>query len=371
MILNLYLLRRFLWTWGLITLVFVGLLMPIDIMEQVRKLGTRGNGLGDGMWLAALNLPAALYQLQPLIVILSTIALFLGLARSSELVVIRASGRSLVRSLMAPVAGAFLLGLVGLLVVNPIVAATQRAYERAVADLALGPSSVVSLSPEGVWLRQGNLDHDGQSTGQTVIRAARTSLDGTVLYNATFLEFDAEGTPTRRIEVRRARLMDGAWELNGAKSWPLALSRNPERDATYTLQTTLASSLTQAQIRNSFGTPSAIPIFELPGFIARLDAAGFSARLHRVWLAMELVNPLLLVAMVLIGAGFTMRHARAGSVGPRVLLALLVGFGIFFLRNFAQVMGENGQLPILVAALAPPLAGMALALGLLLHLEDG
>ena len=133
----------------------------------------------------------------------------------------------------------------------------------------------------------------------------------------------------------------------------------------------LPSNLTENQIRDSFGTPSAIPIFELPGFIARLDEAGFSARLHRIRLATELVNPLLLISMVLVGAGFTMSHGRGGGTGVRVLMALLFGFGLYFLRNFAQVMGENGQLPVAMAALAPPLAGCALALGLLLHLEDG
>ena len=40
-------------------------------------------------------------------------------------------------------------------------------------------------------------------------------------------------------------------------------------------------------------------------------------------------------------------------------------------RNFAQVLGENGQIPVLLAVWAPPLAAIGLSLGLLLHLEDG
>jgi lipopolysaccharide export system permease protein len=54
-----------------------------------------------------------------------------------------------------------------------------------------------------------------------------------------------------------------------------------------------------------------------------------------------------------------------------VLYAMLAGFAIFFLRNFAQALGETGQIPILVAAWSPPLAAALFALGLLLHLEDG
>jgi lipopolysaccharide export system permease protein len=66
-----------------------------------------------------------------------------------------------------------------------------------------------------------------------------------------------------------------------------------------------------------------------------------------------------------------MRHARMAQTGVLVLLALLSGFGVFFLRNFGQVLGENGQIPVILAAWSPPVAAVLLALGFLLHLEDG
>ncbi len=86
---------------------------------------------------------------------------------------------------------------------------------------------------------------------------------------------------------------------------------------------------------------------------------------------MELATPLFLVGMVMIGAGFTMRHARFGRTGVMVLLALLMGFGGYFVRNLAQIFGEDGQIPVMLAAWAPPLAVVLMSLGLLLHLEDG
>lgn len=365
MILSLYIARRFLWLVLMVTLVFTALLLPIDLMEQLRELDGQSAGIGDGLRLAALNLPAALYQILPLIVILATLALFLQLARSSELVVIRAAGRSAIRALFAPVAAAILLGGLALLIVNPIVAATQGVYEREIAQFRTGQSSVLSVSEEGVWLRQGDRD------GQTVIRAARSSLDGTVLFEATFIAFDGEGTPIERVDARRAELSQGDWLLEDAKRWPLGSSDNPERDAKAVAVATIPSTLTEDQIRDSFGVPSSIPIFQLPSFIRQLDAAGFSGRSHRVWMHMELANPFMLAAMVMIGAAFTMRHARAGKTGTMVLVALLLGFTIFFLRSFAQTLGENGQLPVQLAAWSPPFAAILLSLGVILQLEDG
>jgi lipopolysaccharide export system permease protein len=66
-----------------------------------------------------------------------------------------------------------------------------------------------------------------------------------------------------------------------------------------------------------------------------------------------------------------MRHTRLGRTGVMVMLALGLGLGLYFLRNFAQVLGENGQIPAELAAWSPPVVGILLSLGLLLHLEDG
>jgi lipopolysaccharide export system permease protein len=166
-------------------------------------------------------------------------------------------------------------------------------------------------------------------------------------------------------------VVEGAWELTGVRRWPLVEGVNPEARAESLPQLTLPSTLTREQIRDSFGKPETVPIYQLPAFIAQLNGAGFAALQHRVWLQSELSSPLMLAAMVLIGAGFTMRHTRFGRTGIMVLSAILLGFGTFFVRSFAQVLGETGQLPVALVAWTPPIAAILLAVALLLHTEDG
>ncbi|NCU20809.1 LPS export ABC transporter permease LptG [Candidatus Falkowbacteria bacterium] len=371
MTLSIYLARRFLRAFGMVLGVFLGILYLIDMVEQVRRFGGASLSFGDLAVLSALNVPGALYTILPLIMVLSGVTLFLGLARTSELVVIRAAGRSALRMLAAPVLVALVLGAVAVGFGNPIVAATQKRYETLSDNFSRGGAQAVSIGREGVWLRQGNPERgDATGIGQTVIHAGRANLDATTLYDVRFLIFAPEAGPMRRIDAAEARLMNGQWHLRAAKDWPLT-GANPERAAVWHDNLTLASDLTPERIRDSFGTPSAIPVWDLPKFIAGLERAGFSAQRHQVWLQMELALPLVLAAMLLLAAGFTMRHVRFGGTGVRVLLALAAGLGIFFLRNFAQVLGDNGQIPVALAAWAPPAVALMLALALLLHLEDG
>lgn len=364
MTLNLYIARRFLWLFLRIAGGLFGLMVLIDIVDQLRRFSGSAISLAEAATLALMNVPSTMYTVLPLVMILSAIGLFMALARSSELVVIRAAGRSGLRFLLAPFATALVLGLVSVALFNPLVAATSKRYDALSSGHARG-GSVLSLADGGLWLRQGD------EAGQVVIHASRANLDGTELYDATFLAFTPEAVPSTRTMARQARLASGAWVLQGAKQWQLDAA-NPERSASLLPDgTAFPTDLTIDSIRDSFGTPSAIAFWDLPAYIRNLEEAGFSARSHRVWFQMQLALPLFLAAMVLIAAGFTMRHARLARSGPLVLQALLCGFAVYFLRNFGQILGENGDVPIALAAWSPPLVATLLALGLILHQEDG
>ena len=364
MILDRYFARRFAGILSGVLGIFALIVGFVGLVDQLRRFSDSEASFGQLFALALLALPQGIYDILPLIVILATIALFLGLARSSELVVTRAAGRSALRAIVPPVMVALIVGCLAVAVLNPIVAATAREYEARSTALS-GEGSVLALGETGLWLRQGN------AAGQTVIHAERANLAGTELQGVTFLTFAPEGGPVSRIAAETATLSDGAWVLHNAKTWPLARDSTPEALAARAESLRVPSTLTPDEIRNSFGTPASIPIWDLPAFIDRLQAAGFSAQRHQVWLQIELAQPLFLVAMVMIGAAFTLRPQRGGRTGMMVLFAILLSFAIYFLRNFAQILGENGELPAVLAAWGPPLAAIGLSLGLLLHQEDG
>ena len=133
----------------------------------------------------------------------------------------------------------------------------------------------------------------------------------------------------------------------------------------------LETQLTGAKILDSFASPATISFWSLPGFIELLEKAGFSAQRHRLQWHRLLAVPLLFAAMVLLSAGFSLRHSRRGHVGLIMVLGMLAGFLLYFLSNFVHALGLSGKIPVILAGWAP--AGISLMLGttMLLHLEDG
>ncbi len=373
MILSAYVARRFTRLLALIALIFLSILFLVEMVEQVRRFGDDGVGLAGAAQLAALNITGSFYSILPLVTVLAGIALFLNLSRSSELVAIRASGRSGLRVLAAPAIASALIGMLCVALLNPLVAATGKQYDARVAAVQSHGGEAISLGDSAVWLRQGlavPLPDGSTEAGQVVIRASRASPDATTLYNATFMLFTPEQGPTGRIDAVEARLADGAWQLRDTKAWPLTAD-NPETRARIMASYEIPTDLTADRIRDSFGRPDAVPFWQLPSFIAGLERAGFSAQRHRVWFQMELARPLLMAAMVAIAAVFTMRHMRGRKMGMLILGAFACGVGLFFLRNLAQVLGDNGSIPAILAGWAPPLVALLFALGALLQLEDG
>jgi lipopolysaccharide export system permease protein len=366
MTLGLYLTRRLAGTFGVIAAVFIGILYLFELVEMMRRFGGGEVGMRQILWLAALRAPTTFYQVLPLLAILSAMALFLALARSSELVVIRAAGRSAVRMLVEPFVATLLFGALVVAALNPVVAAATRLYQ-AQSQAITAPDLVLQVAVDGtgLWLRQGD------SLGQTVIRAGSVEGDGLTFRDTGFIAFDADtGAPVARIEAALARLGPGAWELHEAKRWDLTAA-NPEREAQSYDRLALSTDLTPERIRDSFARAGAVSIWALPELIASLERAGLATRALRVQLQSELALPVLMAAMMLVGTVLSMRHSRAGGAGTRIMVTVIAGFSLFFLRNFAQILGENGQVPLALAVWTPPLATILLALGVLLHLEDG
>ena len=134
----------------------------------------------------------------------------------------------------------------------------------------------------------------------------------------------------------------------------------------------LPTTLTVARIHDSFATPQTISFWDLPEFISTLEAAGFSAVGHRLQLHTLLAAPLLMSAMVLIAAAFTLRlHGRRGGAAMIVAGALLCGFAFHIFSDLVFALGLADKVPVVLSAWTPSSVVTLLGVTSLLFLEDG
>ena len=364
MLLHLYFAGKFVRNFIVALSIFTIFMLLIDITEQLRKFAVSTDFI-EIFFLALLNLPSSVYQVLPLIIILSSASIFLSLARNSELIIFRAAGKSSVSMLITPAFFSFLIGVVAISFINPIVAATSKQYENAKAKLVDGQETTISIGNEGLWLRQAD------KKGHTVIRAKRANSDATELYDATLIKLSEEKLPIQRIEAKILTLQESVWIAKNTIIWPITYGVNSQSHIQERSIVEIPTSLKMEQISDQFGDPSTISVWSLPDFITQLEQAGFSAKRYSVWLQSELSKPIFLLAMMLISAAFCMRQNNFKGTSLNVLTAVIVGFLLFYAKNFVLILGINGQLPAFIAAWGPPFAALFISLGLFLNREEG
>ena len=133
----------------------------------------------------------------------------------------------------------------------------------------------------------------------------------------------------------------------------------------------LATDITLRNIHDSFAPPETFSFWDLPEFIANLDKAGFSAVRHRLYWHSLLAAPMLLLAMVLIAATFTLKQSPTASASFMIIGGVLTGFFLFFFLDVISALGLRESIPVVLAAWAPSGICSLLGLAMVFHLEDG
>ncbi len=84
-----------------------------------------------------------------------------------------------------------------------------------------------------------------------------------------------------------------------------------------------------------------------------------------------MATPLLLGAMVLIAATFSLRPHRRGGTSLLIVSGVVAGFLLFFATSLVGALGQSAAIPVVLAAWTPATVSSMLGVALLLHLEDG
>lgn len=355
-----YLARRFFVPFLVTLAALGGFIYLTEVLELLRRSGSHGGAnLQFIPEMALLKLPHTMEKAVPFAVLFAGLHSFWRLTRSSELVVARASGISVWQFLAPSLLVAALTGAFFICAVNPLGSAMLLRYEQLEAKMLKGRSSMLSISPSGMWLVQSNDD------GHSVIHARRMTSPGMNLQDVTVYMHDAKGRFTRRLDADEALLRPGEWQL---KNTLLTAPGQPSRrEASYRLPT----DWTAAKIKDSFLSPETLSFWQLPGFIDLLDRAGFTATRHRVHWYSLLAVPVMLAAMVLIAASFSLRMARRGGVAILIACGVIFSFFILFLTDVVVALGLASTIPASLAAWTPAAVTALIGTSILLYLEEG
>jgi lipopolysaccharide export system permease protein len=306
------------------------------------------------------RVPQLLEKMMPFCILIGAMTCYLALSRRLELVVARAAGVSAWQFIAPAVVSALALGILATTAYNPMSANLRELSKRMEADLFGNvPGGGGVQDAAGFWINQVNSD------GQAIINAARSEQQGVRLTGLTVFRFDNDFQFKERIEAREATLEEGRWRFKAARRY--SLDGPPLDEDTFLLPT----SLTPAQVRNSFSTPETVSFWQLPGYIRSSESSGFATAGYRLQYHKLIAQPFLLAAMVMLAAAVSLRFFRFGGVQKMVLSGVGAGFLLYVLSKVTEDLSKAELMHPIASAWLPVCVGGLTGFLALLYQEDG
>ncbi len=345
---------------GVFASIFV-LLVLVDYIEMVRK--TSGLQQASAIMVAETSLfrvPQLLEKMMPFCILIGAMACYLALSRRLELVVARAAGVSAWQFIAPALGSALLLGILATTVYNPVSANLRELSKRMEGELFGSAPGGGVQDASGFWINQVNAE------GQAIISAARSEQQGARLTGLTVFRFDNDAQFKERIEAREATLEAGQrWLFKSVRRY--TLDGPPVEQDGFVLNT----SLTLAQVRNSFSTPETVSFWQLPGYIRSSESSGFATAGYRLQYHKLLAQPFLLAAMVMMAAAVSLRFFRFGGVQKMVLSGVGAGFLLYVLSKVTEDLSKAELMHPIASAWLPVCVGGLTGFLALLYQEDG
>lgn len=365
-----YILKEAVSSLALVLGIFMLAIVLVDVVEQMRTVGTRTEiALTEAIRLSLMKLPMLVEQTLPFAILASSMMTFTRLNRRSELPIIRATGISAWRFLTPVILLSALLGIITTTTINPLGSRLSGMFEQERASLlGSGDASSLTVAESGIWLRQGD------TFTQIVIHANRVEAGGTILMGVKLIEEErkyVDGLATeyfifkRRIDAKRARLLGGFWQLEDVIE--NISNQPPTRHDFLSIQTDMDPDA----LLDKFASPSTIGFWALPAFIGQTQRAGLDTARYRMRYQSLLALPILFVAMGLIGALACLRLSRLGGTSQLIATGAFIAIILFFSTQLAASLGSTGAAPPVVAAWSPAMFALFATLTFIAYREDG
>jgi lipopolysaccharide export system permease protein len=333
---------------------FIALFAFFDLVNELRDLGKGNYGLREVFTYVLLSVPTHAYELFPIVVLIGTLYILAHLASNSEYTVMRGAGLSPARAgwTLAKIGAAFLVAtfVIGEWIAPHAEEAAQKVRLRAMSSL-LGDQ----LS-SGLWFKD-----EGAFINVREARQADT-LDGVQIY-----QFDGNARLTLVTAAKRAQYRgEGVWRLEGVAQTTFTadgprVARHPELE--------WRSSVNPDMLDALVVKPDRMSVWALYKYTQHL--AGNKQKTERYEIAMwkKLFYPVATLVMMALALPFAYMQARAGMVGVKVFLGIMLGILFHMLNSLFSHIGLLQNWPPIAAASLPSAAFFLMALLLMWWVE--
>lgn len=297
-------------------LVMLCLDVFFNILREIEHLGEGSYGLLTIAQFLLLTLPRRIYEVLPMALLVGGLLGMGALATSSELVVMRAAGVSVLRLVYAALKAGLVLSLIGLLLGEFVAPYTERLAQTLRADARDKPVTIGD--GDGFWARDG-----------AYFINVRGVEPGMRLADIYVYEVDERSDLRSIARAEGAHYVQGRWVLEGVSRSRI----DPEQVQADSMMAVSWESVITPEMLDVLATkPEDLSLRDLGAFITYLQDNRLNAETYELTFWNKAIGPLTNLAMLFIGMPFVFGSQRRTGAGQRLLIGVLLGLA-FYLAN--------------------------------------
>ena len=344
-ILDLYIARTLLGTITVTLSVLIGLSALIKFVEQLRKVGEGNYDMMVAFLYVVLSLPRDLEQFFPMATLLGGLVGMGVLASNSELVIMQAAGMSRWNIITSAMKSSVVMILL-VMAVGEWITPFSESKAKEIRTEAISGGSLFS-SDQLVWAKDG--EHF-VSIGQVLSRDS--------LKDISIFDFN-DDLSLNTITYAKAGDFDGEhWWLRQVDTTKFS-DENVSIDKADHMR--WSSTLTPDKLGIVAVKPEALSIRGLIDYVSYLDNNQQDSSRYQLALWRKILQPVSVGVMLLMALSFIFGPLRSVTMGARVIMGVLTGFGFFILNEVFGPVSLVYQLPPFFGALLPSLLFAAIA----------
>ncbi|MBX2869818.1 MAG: LPS export ABC transporter permease LptG [Acidiferrobacterales bacterium] len=323
------------------TLISMGVLLAlftfVNFLDQLGSLGKGNYGIWQAIQFVILTIPRLLYELFPMAALLGTIIGLSLLANDSELIVMRASGVSMLQITAAALKMGGIFVICAVLVGEVISPFTETKAVRGRAEAL--QQNIQQQTNFGLWMRDT----------QTYVNVGEVLPDLTLLRIKVF-EFDPDKRLRSMVTADDGLFQDDSWLISNVKQ--TLISPDGETEIMATPSAEWQSRVTPQILSVFLIQPDQLSFWQLSRYIKHLTANQQKTDPFELAFWGKLMLPLSTAVMVVLAIPFVFVNIRSGGLGRSLFTGIMLGLGFYAAnKGFGYIVLANGLSPFLGATL--------------------
>ena len=321
-----------------VSLIFFVMIVIMNLFEEIKFLNDTSSDVFLPLFLTLLNAPSLFFEIAPFIFLISTIAFFIEIIETNEIIVYKTYGITNIKIIEIISTVAFVIGIFMIIIFYNISSNLKFFYLEIKNQYAKDDKYLAVVTGNGLWIR----DEINNSTNY--INAEK--LQDTNLLNISISQFDDNFYLEKIIIAKKANIQSKNWILEDVT---ISENNNSKRIN----QLLLESNFDIEKILTIFENFSSLNIFKLNELKKDYELLGYNTETLNAYSHKLYSYPIYLTLMVCIASIIMLKIKYNKSKIFHITFGILVSVIIYYINHFFSVIIETQDVPYIFSIWGP------------------